>query len=55
MPLPQVVKGLNRPAALTNTNSNANCVYGSEEALGLLKESLGIASARDGTATGGLT
>ena len=32
-----------------------NFVYGSKEALGLLKESLGIASARDGTATGGLT
>ena len=30
-------------------------MYGSKEALGLLKESLGIASARDGTATGGLT
>ena len=28
---------------------------GSREALGLLKESLGIASARDGTSTGGLT
>ena len=32
-----------------------NFVYGSKESLGLLKESLGIASARDGTATGGLT
>ena len=32
-----------------------NFVYGSKEALGLLKESLGIASARDGTATGGIT
>ena len=32
-----------------------NFVYGSKEALGLLKESPGIASARDGTATGGLT
>ena len=30
-------------------------MYGSKEALGLLKESLGIASARDGTSTGGLT
>ena len=32
-----------------------NFIYGSKEALGLLKESLGIASARDGTATGGIT
>ena len=32
-----------------------NFVYGSKEALGLLRESLGIASARDGTATGGIT
>ena len=32
-----------------------NFVSGSREALGLLKESLGIASARDGTSTGGLT
>ena len=32
-----------------------NFVYGSKEALGLLKESLGIASARDGTSCGGLT
>ena len=32
-----------------------NFVYGSKETLGLLKESLGIASARDGTACGGLT
>ena len=30
-------------------------MYGSKESLGLLKESLGIASARDGTSTGGLT
>ena len=30
-------------------------VRGSAEALGLMKESLGIASARDGTATGGIT
>ena len=30
-------------------------INGSKEALGLLKESLGIASARDGTATGGIT
>ena len=32
-----------------------NFVYGSEESLGYLKESLGIASARDGFACGGLT
>ena len=32
-----------------------NFVHGTRESLGLLKESLGIASARDGTATGGLT
>ena len=30
-------------------------VHGTRESLGLLKESLGIASARDGTSTGGLT
>ena len=32
-----------------------NFVYGSKESLGLLKESLGIASARDGTSCGGHT
>ena len=32
-----------------------NYVHGSRETLGLLKESLGIASARDGTSCGGLT
>ena len=32
-----------------------NFVYGSRETLGLLKESLGIASARDGVSCGGLT